>query len=186
MRQLLLLRHTKSDWSKPGGRQREDHERPLNARGQEAAALIGRYMRKKKYIPALVLCSTAARTRETLKIVLPALAARPEIRYEDSLYLAEWPRLLEAVRAAPDGASPLLLVGHNPGMEQLAAALAAQAKTAATRALAGVMAQKFPTGALAVLDFRGESWAGVKPGAGRLRDFVRPKELAAESKPAKR
>ncbi|HXZ67730.1 MAG TPA: histidine phosphatase family protein [Alphaproteobacteria bacterium] len=185
MRRLLLLRHAKSDWSKPGGRQRDDHERPLNARGQEAAALIGRYMRKKKYLPALVLCSTATRTRETLKILLPALGARPEIRYEDSLYLAEWPRLLEAVRVAPDGASPVLMIGHNPGMEQLAAALLAQPKTAAARALTGAMAQKFPTGALAVFDFRGETWSAVKPGAGRLRDFVRPKELAAETKQAK-
>ncbi len=101
MRRLFLLRHAKSDWSKPGGRQRDDHERPLNARGQDAAALIGRYMRKKKYLPALVLCSTATRTRETLEILLPALGAKPEIRFEDSLYLAEWPRLLEAVRALP-------------------------------------------------------------------------------------
>jgi phosphohistidine phosphatase len=182
MRRLFLLRHAKSDWSKPGGRQRDDHERSLNARGQEAAALIGRYMRKKKYQPALVLCSTATRTRETLKILLPALGASPEIRYEDTLYLAEWPRLLEAVRAAPEKASPVLLVGHNPGMEQLAAALVARPQTAAGRALAGVMAQKFPTGALAVFDFRGDSWTAVKPGAGRLKDFVRPKELADEKK----
>jgi phosphohistidine phosphatase len=182
MRQLFLLRHAKSDWSKPSGRQRGDHERSLNARGQEAAALMGRYMRKKKYLPALVLCSTAMRTRETLEILLPALGTKPEIRYEDSLYLAEWPHLLEIVRASPEKASPVLLVGHNPGLEQLAAALLARPKTAAGRALAGVMAQKFPTGALAVFDFRGGSWAAVKPGAGRLKDFVRPKELAVESK----
>ncbi len=77
---------------------------------------------------------------------------------------------------------PVLIIGHNPGIEQLAAALAARPKTAAARALANVMAQKFPTAALAVFDFRGESWSAVKPGAGRLTDFVRPKELVENSK----
>lgn len=141
---------------------------------------MGRYMRRRKYLPTVVFCSTATRTRETLEILLPELEALPEIHYEDSLYLAEWPRLLEAVYGAPD-ASPLLLIGHNPGMEQLASALMMKPKSSAGRALAGVVAQKFPTAALAVLDFRGDSWAAVKPGAGRLKDFVRPRDLDGEN-----
>lgn len=178
MRRLLLLRHAKSDRSKQAGASlRDDRARPLNARGKEAAALMGRYMREKKYAPSLVLCSTAVRTRETLELLLPALGASPEIRYEDSLYLAVWPRLLDAVRGAPGNASSLLMIGHNPGIEQLASALTARPKTAAGRALADVMAQKFPTAALAVLDFRGDDWAAVKPGAGRLADFMRPRDL---------
>lgn len=138
---------------------------------------MGRYMRVKKYVPVLVLCSTSARTRETLDLVLAELKASPEIRHADALYLAEWPRLLDAVRAAPEGTTPLLLVGHNPGMEQLAAALIRQPKTDGRRALAQEMDEKFPTGALAVIDFRGEGWESVRPGAGRLKNFVRPKDL---------
>ena len=142
---------------------------------------MGGYMREKKYVPSLVLCSTAARTRETLELLLPALGASPEIRYEDSLYLAVWPRLLDAVRTSPDAATPLLLIGHNPGIEQLAAALMRKPATLKGRAFADQLAEKFPTAALAVLDFRGDDWAAVKPGAGRLANFVRPKDLAAES-----
>jgi phosphohistidine phosphatase len=157
---------------------RDDHERPLTARGRMAASLMGRYMHDKGYLPALVLCSTAVRARETLDIILPAFEASPKVHYEDSLYLAEWPRLLEVLHAAPGEASPLLLVGHNPGLEQLAMALLAKPKTAAIRALAGVMAQKFPTTSLAVLNFRGKSWDSLKPGTGRLVDFMRPKDFS--------
>ena len=138
---------------------------------------MGRYMRAKKYAPALVLCSTSVRTRETLDILLPELGASPDISYEDALYLAEWPKLLEIVRNSHDAVSPLMLVGHNPGMEQLAAALSAPPKTDARRAAAEKMAEKFSTGALAVIDFRGDDWASVKPGAGRLKAFIRPRGL---------
>ena len=176
MQRLLLLRHAKSDRSKAASG-RGDHARQLNDRGRMAASLMGRHMREKGYVPALVLCSTSARTRETLKILLRSFETTPEVRYQDALYLAPWPNLLAAVRGAP--ASPLLLVGHNPGMEQLALALAAPPKSAAGREFAEVMAQKFPTGALAVLNFRGESWNSIKPGVGRLADFVRPKDLSS-------
>jgi len=155
----------------------QDHERTLNDRGGEAAALMGRHMRAKKYGPALVLCSTSARTRETLELLLVELKASPEIRYEASLYLTEWPKLLDAVRAVPDATSPLMLVGHNPGMEQLAAALIAPAKSAAGKALAETLSEKFPTGALAVIDFRGRDWKSVRPGSGTLKNFIRPKDL---------
>ena len=178
MQKLLLLRHAKSDRSKSASG-RGDHARPLNERGRMAASLMGRHMREKNYLPALVLCSTAERTRETLKILLGFFKTAPEIRYQDSLYLAPWPNLLAAVRAAPQMASPLLLVGHNPGMEQLALALAAPPKSAAGHALAETMAEKFPTAALAVLNFRNASWGSIRPGTGRLADFVRPKDLAS-------
>ena len=173
---LLLLRHVKSDWS--GSGETDDHERPLAPRGRKAAPLIAEYMREKGYEPKLVLCSTAKRTKETLKLILPAFERAPKVRYDRGLYLAEWPMLLAAVQKAPASASTLLLIGHNPGLEHLAIALALQPKTDAERARAQVMAQKFPTGALAVLDFEAKNWKGAKPGLGRLADFVRPKELA--------
>ena len=138
---------------------------------------MGAYMRAKAYAPALVLCSTAERAKETLELMLPALASEPEIRYDRALYLAEWPQLLAEIHDAPN-ASPLLVVGHNPGLEQLAIALALQPQNPAERSRAEKMAQKFPTAALAVLDFDIPEWGGAKPGLGRLVDFTRPKDLS--------
>ena len=172
---LFLLRHAKSDWSKDA----DDHGRPLSPRGRKAAPEIGRYMRSKDYLPELVLCSTAQRTRETLDLVLAAWRKKkPAVRYEAALYLADWPVLLANLKKAPARASPLLVVGHNPGMEQLAIALALQPKSVAERARVQRLAQKFPTAALAVLDFEIDSWRNLKPGSGQVIDYVRPKDLA--------
>jgi phosphohistidine phosphatase len=138
---------------------------------------MGAYMRAKGYEPELVLCSTAERTKETLELVLPALAGQPQIRYDRILYLAEWPVLLAEIRALASEASPLMVVGHNPGLEQLAIALALQAPSAAERGRLQKLAQKFPTAALAVLDFEIADWGVLKPGLGRLVDYIRPKDL---------
>jgi len=177
---LLLLRHAKSDW----GKETEDHERPLSERGKNAAPLMAAYMRAKRYEPAQVLSSSARRTKETLELSLPKWRSKPKVRYERALYLADWPRLLSAVRSSK-AASPLLLVGHNPGIEQLALALALQPKTPAERARTQRMAQKFPTAALAVLDFDAATWRSIKPGQGRLVDFVRPKDIAVAADESK-
>lgn len=138
---------------------------------------MGESMREKGYRPALVLCSTAKRAGETLKLVLSAWSRAPEIRYERALYLADWPGLLHEIRKAPGQATPLLLVGHNPALQQLALALALKAEEPAERARLQALAQKFPAGALAVLDFAVPSWAEVGPGLGRLVDLAKPKDL---------
>jgi phosphohistidine phosphatase len=169
---LLLLRHAKSDWSDDV----EDHERRLSPRGKKAAPKIGSYMRAKGYEPGLVLCSTARRTRETLELILPRLKSRPKLQYQHALYLADWPDLLAVIRKTKP-VSPLLLVGHNPGMEQLAIALALNPKNPAERGRTEKLAQKFPTAALAVLDFDEKSWRSIKPGSGSLVDYARPKDL---------
>ncbi len=173
---LLLLRHAKSDW--PDSEEIDDHERPLSARGRRTAPQMGAYMRAKGYEPALVFCSTARRTKETLKLLLPSFKRAPRVRYDRKLYLAEWPVLLAVVQKAPASASPLLLIGHNPGLEHLAIALALQPKTVAEKARAQRLAHKFPTSALAVLDFDGAGWRSAKPGLGQLADYVRPKDMA--------
>ncbi len=177
---LLLLRHAKSDWSKDA----DDHDRPLSERGGKAAPLMARYMRSKDYLPQAVLCSTAERTRETLDLLLAAWTKKPAIRYERELYLADWPVLLASLKKAPSRASPLLLVGHNPGMEQLALALALQPTGLSARGRLQRLTQKFPTGALAVLDFDIVSWRGLKPGLGQLVDYVRPKDISGGSSDA--
>ena len=142
---------------------------------------MGSYMHAKGYEPELVLCSTAERTKETLELVLPSLARQPQMRYDRSLYLAEWPALLAEIHAVSSRPSPLMVVGHNPGLEQLAIALALQAQSPAERSRLQKLAEKFPTAALAVLDFEIADWSGLKPGLGRLIDFIRPKDLNGEN-----
>ena len=172
---LLLLRHAKSDWSDAA---RGDEDRPLTARGRKAAAAMGAYMCEHRYVPGRVLCSTARRTRETLEWLLPALGANPSVAYDESLYLAEWPRLLREIQAAPDAASPVLVIGHNPGLQELAVALVREPDEKSERARVKKLKEKFPTGALAVIDFDVKAWSDVAPGIGRLCEYVRPKELA--------
>ena len=174
---LLLLRHAKSDWSKDA----DDHDRTLAPRGRKSTPEIAHYMRKNDYLPDVVLCSTAQRTRETLDLLLAGWKKTPDIRYERALYLAEWPVLLANLKKAPANASSLLLVGHNPGMEQLAIALAGQPANDQERARLQRLTQKFPTAALAVFDFDIASWRNLKPGSGQLVDYVRPKDLAKGS-----
>jgi phosphohistidine phosphatase len=173
---LLLLRHAKSDWSKEA----DDHDRPLSARGRKAAPEIAAYMRGRNYLPEVVLCSTAQRTRETLELLLPSWSRKPTILFERGLYLADWPALLANLKKAPAHASPLLLIGHNPGLEQLAIALALQPGNLPERTRLQRLSRKYPTGALAVLDFEIASWRNLKAGLGQLVDFIRPKDLPRE------
>lgn len=170
---LMLLRHAKSDHEDP---KLGDHERPLSKRGREDAPRMGEHMRAQNWEPELVLCSTSERTRETWDLVAPKLESQPTVRFDRALYLAAWPALLSIVQGAPDDVSSLLLIGHNPGTEQLAIALALQPKTPSERGRAESISKKFPTCALAVLEFDG-GWRDVKAGTGRLIAFVRPKDL---------
>jgi phosphohistidine phosphatase len=171
---LLLLRHAKSDWS--GSGKIDDHDRPLSARGRRSAPAMGAFMRAKRYEPALVLCSTARRAKETLELVLPSFRKEPKLRYQHALYLAEWPQILQQIQDAGKD-SPLLVVGHNPGIEQLSVALSLQPRNTAEKGRAETLAAKFPTAALAAFEFEIKLWTEAKPGRGRLIDFVRPRDL---------
>jgi phosphohistidine phosphatase len=173
---LFLLRHAKSD--RAAGKHMDDFDRPLNARGREAAPRMGAYMKGKGYVPQLVLTSSAARTRETLDLVLPHFSPAPKVKSTKALYLAEWPTILGAVRDVPRATPSVLVIGHSPGMERLAVALALKPASAAERARAESVVEKYPTAALAVFDFDSNDWSTIKPGSGRLIDFVRPKDLS--------
>ena len=173
MRRLMLLRHAKSDWSRPG---LSDHDRPLNARGREAAPKIGAYMARHALVPDLVVASTATRVRETLALALAAFKSAPKVRYDARLYDAEPSALLKLLQETPPDVQGLLLVGHNPGLAELAALLVATGKTEARARLA----DKFPTGALAVIDVPLDDWAKLHPRSGRLDRFVVPKGLKGE------
>lgn len=177
MKRLLLLRHGKSDWA--GGALNggfDDADRPLAPRGIKASAAMGQYLKAKKLIPDLVLCSAARRTRQTWDLVAAELGTAREVRFLKSLYLAPPSRLLGVLRKAPAAAKTLLLIGHNPGLEGLALRLAGGGRKEDLAALA----EKFPTCALAVIDFDIGDWASVADGAGRLSAFVRPRDLTKD------
>jgi len=168
---LYLLRHAKSSWSDPS---LPDIDRPLSGRGRRAAAAMGRYCRDHRLAPDVILCSTAARTRETLAVFDGARGQTAPVKYQKSLYLADPSRMLAALRALNDRYASALLVGHEPGIRHLALELAGDGASLAMRRLE----KKFPTGALAVLTFPVERWRAIEPGAGRLAAFVRPRDLA--------
>jgi phosphohistidine phosphatase len=168
---LSLLRHAKSSRDDA---ELEDHERPLAKRGTKDAPRIGRFMAAEEVRPDLVLCSSAVRTRATLTLVLAELPGRPpEIAYDDELYLAAPPGLLGRLAKVKASVGHVLMVGHNPGLHALALALTGGGEHKALAGLAG----KFPTGALAVIDFDAGSWSALKPGSGHLRLFMTPRRL---------
>ena len=165
MLRLLLLRHAKSAW--PVGV--ADRDRPLAPRGRRAAPALGAYMAREGLAPSRVLVSPARRTLETWAHVLGAWQNEPPAAYEEAIYEAPAERLLGVIRRQGD-VSPLLLVGHNPGMEELAAHLLSRTERA-------LMPGKYPAGALAVIDFDAANWADIEPGSGRLERFVTPRSL---------
>jgi phosphohistidine phosphatase len=170
MRTLILMRHAKSSWDQP---ELDDLERPLEPRGREAAPLMARYLEKSKWQPDLVLCSPAARVRETWQLMAPVLHRTVECKTLRAIYPGAPSRLLDAVRRAADAVETLMLIGHNPGLGRLAASLCGGGPKKPLER----MRSKFPTAALAVIDFDVDRWEQVAPGAGRLRAFVRPKDL---------
>ncbi|WP_244594776.1 MULTISPECIES: SixA phosphatase family protein [Methylosinus] len=169
MRRLILLRHAKADAHSAGG----DRQRPLTKRGEEDARSVGRYLAEAGLAPDFAVASDARRAKRTLDLALEAFPREVERRLDDEFYLATPDRLLDAVRQTPAEISTLLAIGHNPGFAELASALAADGEPEAlTR-----MRSKYPTAALAVLDFDAEDWALVGEGAGHLERFVTPGDL---------
>jgi phosphohistidine phosphatase len=168
MKQLFLLRHAKSSWDEPG---LADHDRPLAPRGRRALKLMAEHLGREGVRPALVLCSSARRTRETLEAIAPALGEGISVQIERELYGASEQRLLERLRAVEDDVESLMLIGHNPGVEQLALSLAGSGQNL------GGPRRKYPTGALATLEFTSR-WGDLQPGRAELTDFVTPKQLA--------
>jgi len=170
MLRLMLFRHAKSSWAKAG---LADIDRPLAPRGRRQAARMAQAMAETGLLPARIVCSTALRARQTLarmlETLLPELPEAAEIVISGDLYGAGGD-YQPVIAGRPDAASPLMLVGHNPAIEMTALALCGTGETAKREA----MRAKFPTSALAVIDFDAESWAGARPGTGRLVDFLTP------------
>jgi phosphohistidine phosphatase len=165
LKRLFLLRHAKTHPAEPG---EEDHDRTLMARGRDDAARMARHLRARGHVPERVLVSTAARTRQTAELALADLSPAPAVEMLDTLYLAPMVRLLAIVHAAPAQAASMMLIGHNPGLEDLLCHLAAHMPAG------GI--EKFPTCALAVLDFPVRHWSQLHKKEGAMADYVTPRD----------
>ena len=174
MLRLMLLRHAKSDWSRPG---MPDRNRPLNARGREAAPLMAAHMLANDLVPQRALVSVATRTRETWKLITPFLHRKVETIFEARLYESSPHAILAVIKETPATVKSLLLVGHNPGLQTLGLALIGSGDGQARDNLAA----KFPTAALAVIDFIVGPWSALRPSTGRLERFIRPRDLSGGS-----
>jgi phosphohistidine phosphatase len=171
MHRLHLLRHAKSDRDAAI----EDHERPLSRRGREAARRVGDGLPSALGVVDLVLCSTALRTRETAELVLAGFAAPPRILFEAGLYLAGNAALLRRLRRLDESDGAVLVIGHNPGLHELAVALASPDSPHYRVIAAG----KFPTAARASFAIE-VAWAKLGRSRHALTDYVTPKSLARE------
>jgi phosphohistidine phosphatase len=167
---LSLLRHAKSSWSDPD---LADEERSLAPRGRRAAAALLRHLREQGATPELVLCSPARRTIETYDSIAPAFGDGATLLVEDELYGANAGDLVRRLRAVPSAVASVMIIGHNPGLHDLAIDLAGTGE----RGLLERLRTKFPTGALATLAVDRDSWSGLGAGRARLIGFVVPREL---------
>ncbi|MFJ1550254.1 SixA phosphatase family protein [Streptomyces sp. NPDC088246] len=167
---LIVLRHAKSAW--PDGV--PDQERPLAGRGRRDAPAAGRWLHEAHCVPDLVICSTARRTRETWGLVAAQLDASPEVVFEPRAYEASASALVALVREVPERRRTVLLIGHQPGVQDVVLSLVGGGDD---EALARAR-EKFPTSAVAVLVLPG-TWAQLAPGTAALADFAVPRGFTA-------
>lgn len=161
MKHLLLMRHAKSDW---GDSSLNDHDRPLNPRGQRDAPRMGMLLESEGLVPDMIVSSTARRARETAEIVAQNCGYSGEIQLQPGLYHATPSQWEEAVSELPDSQGTILMVGHNPGIEVF------------QRLLSGQL-QPFPTATIAALALQTEKWTDFRTSSVTLEGVFRPKEL---------
>ena len=169
MKTLTLLRHAKSGWD--DGVQR-DFDRPLNAKGRRAAQVVGRHLKREGVGFDHVVASPALRVQQTLDEVRAGYGGDLQPRFDRRIYLASAATLLDVVRAIDDAHATALLVGHNPGLEDLVLLLVPD--TAGAR---GEVEEKYPTASVAELTFAVDRWADAREGTATLTRFVRPRDL---------
>jgi phosphohistidine phosphatase len=165
---LYLLRHAKSDWSDPA---LPDDARPLSKRGRRDTQRLASFLESAPIRPSLILCSTARRTRQTLEPLIGPLG-NPPVELEEDLYGAPLEALLDRLHAVPATVSSVMLIGHNPGLQELAVKLTRPGpKRPALEA-------KFPTGALATISSTAKSWGELAPHSARLSRYITPRQFA--------
>jgi phosphohistidine phosphatase len=170
LRRLLLIRHAKSAWNRPG---LDDHDRPLAPRGRRAAAALGVYLSDESLVPDLVLSSSARRAKETWDWMARQFEAPPPLRLDRGLYMATGEAIRLVIAGAEDASLTLAVIGHEGGVDALARRLARGGDAAALKRLS----EAFPTAALAVLEGALASWRDLVPGTLGLARLVRPKDL---------
>jgi phosphohistidine phosphatase len=168
IRTLHLLRHAKSSWDDES---LADHERPLSPRGVRDAKRIGKHLGTLPSPPDLVLCSSAVRTRQTLDLIRSSLGAAT-VQVEEGLYGASAGELLDRLRGLPEAARSALVIGHNPGIQDLTLDLTAPGP------LFDRVSVKFPTCALATLALGDRTWSNVGQGDAELVGFTIPRDLS--------
>ncbi len=161
MKTLYLLRHAKSSWDNSG---LSDFERPLNDRGFAAAPVMGKALREREFVPELIISSPAKRARQTAELVKESAEIEGELRFDGRIYAASTSELVAVIAETADDAKSLMLVGHNPGFENMVSVLTGKYET-------------MPTAAVAVIDIEIEKWSEISPECGVLRELLRPKEL---------
>ena len=162
---LILMRHAKSGWDDPT---LEDHDRPLNSRGQQSATAIGKWLVKNQHVPDAAIISSSQRTRETWERVRQGFLHTPA-KFSQALYLASLDAMLGTIRKV-SGVKTLLVLGHNPGTGDLAASLANAPPDHA-------QFQRYPTAATTVFEFDQPSWENIGPAQGRVVGFIVPRDL---------
>lgn len=171
MKRLTLLRHAKSGWDDPVSR---DFDRPLNDRGKRASEVIGRWLRDQKIHFDVIIGSPAVRVVETIDHVAIGYGETMAPVWDKRAYLASASALLEIVHEAPEDSEHVLLVGHNPGLEDLVLMLVPDLAGDDAR---DAIEEKYPTASLAEIDFDVEHWADIKSGMGKLSYFKRPRDI---------
>lgn len=169
MKTLYLLRHAKSSWNDAT---MPDFARPLAERGRQAAPRIGKYMKSEGLLPDAVICSGARRAVETWELIAPALGT-PRVHIDDNLYMATPESIIAWLKRLQPEIGSVLMVGHNPGFEDVASRLIGDGRKKAMKRIR----KKYPTGALAVIRFDVDGWDRVEEGTGYLDRFIRPKDL---------
>ncbi len=162
MKTLMLLRHAKSDWDDSS---LADFDRPLAARGKRDAPRVGKALRKRGSLPGLIISSPAARAKATIDAVIKTAKLDGELQFDETIYGASSAELIKAIRSLRDDISCSLLVGHNPGFEDLLERLTGSH-------------DRMPTAALASIEFQIDRWEDVEDGKGRLAWLVTPKQAA--------
>jgi len=162
MKTLLILRHAKSSWKKPD---LPDHDRPLNKRGKKEAPKVGQYLKEKDLVPDLILCSTARRAMETAQAVADACGFEGKVDYQKDLYLSEPAIYLDILHCLPDEARRVMVVGHNPDVEELLTMLTE-------------VDEHLTTSALAVVDLPISSWEELNEATdGKLQILWVPRQV---------
>ena len=164
-----MLRHAKSSWDDPT---LADHDRPLSQRGRRSAQLLADHFSRAGIRPELVLCSSAVRARQTLTPISAAMGLEDRIQVDSGLFGATAEQLLARVRAIDRSVTSVLVIGHNPGLQDLAVDLASADPKAATE-----LGEKFPTGAMAVVLVDGDSWSDLSSERAHVASVIVPRQL---------